>query len=179
MNNEITINNKGQEVDCWGRVKYISPTGIVSWYFPCDLPKKAAYTMKDQTREHKKRISESLRTHAIWEHYDALYNRWIQLGMPSGYMFGKVIKVEYAHVEDINRFRFDNMTKNFQLDYEESMSPDAIRAELENVALERMTNYEPKHKYVDNKASSNQGNWWDDCYNDDDSSDIFIGFQTY
>ncbi|ELH4810084.1 hypothetical protein Q9X96_003118 [Vibrio vulnificus] len=173
MNNEITINNKGQEVNQWGQVKYISPTGIVSWHFPCNLPTKAGYQKPEQTREHKRRISMMLREHAIWEYYDQLYVRWKALDMPSAWEFGKVARIEYEFVENVNRFRWENMVKNFRLDIEEELQLSMIQKNVEN----EMLKYGYDKDEIVEKTQPKTYNWWDDIDEEEDPEDTtFIGF---
>ncbi|EHM6953349.1 hypothetical protein KGV31_002148 [Vibrio parahaemolyticus] len=174
---QTTINAQGQEVDCYGRVKYISPTGIVSFHFPCDLPSKKGYTKPPQTTEHKLRVSEALRgDNPVWDHFDSLYEEWKDTGMMSGYHFGKYVRESLPHIQGAKTFRFDNMVKHFRNAYEDSMSLENIRHTNEIVAIERMTNVEPKHEYVVPKRNEPQGNWWDDVDFDDEDS-YFIGRQ--
>lgn len=167
MIEQNTYIKDGKTYNQWGQVKVIEPqTGIVSWMFECDIPTKAGYKKGAQSREHRLRRSEALRTSPVWEYYDELFTMWENNDMPSSYEFAKIARVLRSDIVGIKEFRFDNMVKHFREDKEEQLSnllkPNTfVVAKINDFCAENVEVEETKPTSF----------WWDDVedsyYHDD------------
>lgn len=166
-NQNTSFNAKGQEVDVWGRIKYVSPTGVVSWYFESSAPTKAGYNKAPQTQEHRLRRGEAQRTSPVWDHYEELEKYWKYCDMPSGYQFGKLARIQFPHIEEIKTFRFDRMVKWFQESYEESMDLSNLLKSVEN---DRLQHSKFNYENVDETKILKPKEWWED---DDECTTIW------
>ncbi len=127
-----------------------------------------------RTIEHKLRLSESQRKHAIWLYDEELYKLWLSRCLPDAFSFKSIIAKHYPQFEDYDP---TNMVKTFELMYERDMinmmradEENRKREQIQKVMMFKSSYQRPEAIHVENtdvdyfelRRQQKKKQWWED-----------------